>query len=280
MSAGPRRTREARRVGGASQRSSGSSRPCAWAAKDDLTLVSRVSGANGAGGQRRLVLPERVRRTAATSRSTRTPPTSAARTWTRSTDVFVRDLQTNVLDPRPAAPPAPAGPAGPTARRTRRSRPTAATWPSSSNADNLSAEDDNTYHERVRPRPPGEHDHAGEPRRRGGRRRRRTTASYDARISADGRYVDVLLGRGQPQRRGQQHLHQHLRPRPPGEHDDTREPGDGGGRHRGRRRARSTRRSRRTGGIVAFQSSANNLSAGGQQHLLQHLRPRPPGERR
>ncbi len=113
----------------------------AWAAKDDLTLVSRVSGANGAGADAASYFPSLSgdgRYVAFTSYANNLSGEDVDATY----DVFVRDLQTNVLTLASRATGA-AGAGGTDGSSDASISADGRYVAFSSVADNLSAEDDN-----------------------------------------------------------------------------------------------------------------------------------------
>ena len=142
MSAGPRRTR-----GLAALVASGALlcliAAVAWAAKDDTTLVSRVSGANGAGGNGDSDDPS----LSADGRYAAFHSIAANLSGEDAdgiADVFRRDLQTDVLTLVSRATGA-GGAGGTDSSQTPSISADGRVVAFESNADNLSADDDNTY---------------------------------------------------------------------------------------------------------------------------------------
>ena len=158
----------------------------AWAAKDDLTLVSRVSGANGAGGDGGSELP------AVSGDGRYVAFTSSANNLSGEdvdpvSDVFVRDLQTSVLTLTSRASGA-AGAGGTTASADASISADGRYVAFSSLADNLSTEDDNTYNN-IFVRDLQTNTTTLVSRLTGAAGGAANDSSYDPQISSDGRHV-------------------------------------------------------------------------------------------
>ena len=158
----------------------------AWAAKDDLTLVSRVSGANGAPANAASYYPSVSgdgRYIAFTSAANNLSGEDTDAIY----DVFVRDGQTNVLTLASRATGA-AG-AGGTDNSTDTSLSADGRYAAfTSSADNLSAEDNNLYGN-VFVRDLQANTTTLVSRATGAAGTGANDTAYDADISADGRYV-------------------------------------------------------------------------------------------
>ena len=161
----------------------------AWAAKDDLTLVSRVSGANGAGADAASYFPSVSgdgRYVAFTSYANNLSGEDVDATY----DVFVRDLQTNVLTLASRATGA-AGAAGTDGSSDASISADGRYVAFSSVADNLSAEDDNLS-TNVFVRDLQANTTTLVTRASGAAGAGASDPAYDGRISANGRYVTFI----------------------------------------------------------------------------------------